>query len=61
MEQSMVHSSLKVSLIDLIYVNKLDDIICQGTLHKIADHDGVIVCFKIECKKTKTKNKTIFD
>ena len=36
-----------VSLIDLIYVNKLDEITCHGTLHKIADHDGVLVCFDI--------------
>ena len=50
-----------VSLIDLIYVNKIDDIVCHGTLHKIADHDGVMVCFDIVCKKQKTKTKTIYD
>ena len=50
-----------ISLIDLIYVNKLDNITCHGTLQKIADHDGVLVSFDIACKKQKTKNKTIYD
>ena len=36
-----------MSLISLIYVNKSDDIICHGTLHKIADHDGVLVSSNI--------------
>ena len=34
-----------MSLIDLIYVNQTDDVICHGTLPKIADHDGVTVSF----------------
>ena len=49
----MVHSSLKVSLIDLIYVNKVDDIVYHGTLHRIDDNDGVLVCFDVMCKKQK--------
>ena len=48
-----------VSLIDLIYVNKIDDIVCHGTLCKIADHDGVLVSFDIVCKKQKTKEEVI--
>ena len=31
-----------VSLISLIYVDKPDDVICHGTSHRIADHDGVL-------------------
>ena len=50
-----------VSLISLIYVNKPDDVICHGTLHKIADHDGVLVSFNTKCVKPKPKTKTIYD
>ena len=39
-----------VSLIDLIYVDKISEVVCHGTLQKMADHDGVIVCFDTECK-----------
>ena len=42
-------------------VNKMDDSVCHGTLHRIADHDGVLVCFDIMCKKQKAKTKTIYD
>ena len=31
---------VSVSLIDLIFINKPDDIICHGTLPQIADHDS---------------------
>ena len=54
----MVHSSLKVSLLDLIYVYKVDDIVYHGTLHRIDDNDGVLVCFDVMCKKQKN---CIFD
>ena len=37
------------------------NIVCHGTLHKIADHDGVLVSFDIVCKKQKTKTKTLYD
>ena len=50
-----------VSLISLIYVNRPDDVVCHGTLHRIADHDGVLVSFNIESKKPKPKTKTIYD
>jgi hypothetical protein len=50
-----------VSLISLIYVNKPDDVICQGTLHRIADHDGVLVSFNTKSVKQKPKTKKIYD
>ena len=50
-----------VSLISLIYVNKPDDVICHGTLHRIADHDGVLVSFNTKSIKPKPKTKTIYD
>ena len=50
-----------VSLISLIYVNKPDDVICHGTLHRIADHDGVLVSFNTKSEKQKPKTKKIYD
>ena len=50
-----------ISLIDLIYVNKPDDVVCHGTLHKIADHDGVLVSFNTKSIKQKPKTKKIYD
>ena len=47
---------VSVSLIDLIFVNKPDDIICDGTLPNIADHEGTMVCFN-----TKRKSQNIYD
>ena len=47
--------------LSLIYVNRPDDVVCHGTLHRIADHDGVLVSFNIESKKPKSKTKTIYD
>ena len=38
-------SENSISLIDLIFVNQPDDVICHGTIPKIADHDGVLVSF----------------
>ena len=32
-----------LSLIFLIYVNQSEDVVCHGTLHKLADHDGVLI------------------
>ena len=48
-----------VSLISLIYVNQSDDVVCHGTLHKIADHDGVLVSFNTKSLKPKPQTKTI--
>ena len=48
-------------MIDLIFVNKPDDIICHGTLPSIADHEGTLVCFNTKSKKPKQKSKIIYD
>ena len=50
-----------ISLIDLIFVNESDDVVCHGTLPRIADHEGVLVSFNIESKKQKPKTKIIYD
>ena len=50
-----------LSLIDLIFVNQPDDVICHGTLPKIADHDGVVVSFNTKNVKPKPKTKLIHD
>ena len=50
-----------VSLVDLIFVNDQDDVVCHGTLPQIADHDGVIVCFDMQTEKITPKTKTIYD
>ena len=50
-----------VSLISLIYVNQPDDIICHGTLQRIADHDGVLVSFNTKSIKPKPKTRMIYD
>ena len=42
-----------MSLIDLIFTNKLDNIISHGTLPKIADHEGVLVSLNTQSKKSK--------
>ena len=46
---------------DLIFVNQQDDIVCHGTLPKIADHDGVLVSFNIKIEKVKPRTKLIYD
>ena len=50
-----------ISLISLIYVNQPDDVICHGTLHRIADHDGVLVSFNTKSPKPKIRTKKIND
>ena len=50
-----------VSLISLIYANQLDDILCHGTLHRIADHDGVLASFNTKSIKPKHKTRTCYD
>ena len=49
-------TAISISLIDLIFVNKPDDIICHGTIPKIADHDGTVVSFNTKSNKPKQKN-----
>ena len=50
-----------MSIVDLIFVNQPDDVLCHGTLPKIADHNGVIVSFNFKIDKVKEKTKTIYD
>ena len=50
-----------VSLIDLIFTNKVDDIVCHGTLPKIADHEGVIVSLNTKSTKIKQNSRIIYD
>ena len=52
---------VSVSLIDLIFTNKSDNIICHGTLPKIADHEGTLVSFNIKSQKIKPNTKIIYD
>ena len=40
-------TSNTISLIDLLYIQN-DNLVSEfGTLHKIADHDGILVCFDV--------------
>ena len=39
----------------------MENIVCQGTLPKISDHDGIIVCFNTKSLKTKTRTRTFYD
>ena len=48
------------SLIDLIFVDSINNIVSHGTLPQIADHDGTLSCFSIEKPKFKGKKKIIF-
>ena len=50
-----------VSLIDLIFTNSSENIMCQGTLPKIADHEGTIVCFNKKSMKSKSQTRIIYD
>ena len=50
-----------ISLISLIYVINPDDVVCHGTLHKIADHDGVLVSFDTKSVRQKPKIIEIYD
>ena len=50
-----------MSLISLIYIDKPDDVVCHGTLHKIADHDGVLVSFNLKSQKQSIKTKKVYD
>ena len=40
-----------LSLIDLFFIVNPENVICHGTLPRIADHDGIIVSFNIKSKK----------
>ena len=49
------------SLLDLFFVDNLNDIDCHGTLPKIADHDGIVASFKLNLQKPKVKTKKVYD
>ena len=49
------------SLIDLIFVENEQLVNEFGTLPKIADHEGTIVCLDIKREQIKTKTRTFFD
>ena len=48
-------------MIDLFFVNKYDDIICHGTIPKIADHEGIVASFNIKSHKVKANSRIIYD
>ena len=50
-----------ISLIDLIFLNKSDDLICHGTLPQIADHEGVLASFNLKSQKIKPNSRIIYD
>ena len=50
-----------VSLIDLIFINNIENVNCHGTLPKIADHDGILVSFNSKIIKPPQKTRTIHD
>ena len=49
------------SLIDLIFVDNLDNMTGHGTIPKVADHDGTFVTFHCNTIKTKLRKKIIYD
>ena len=49
------------SLIDLFLTNNTEDIVCHGTLPRIADHDGILASFKLNLQRVKAKTKTFYD
>ena len=49
------------SLIDLFFIDNIEDIEGHGTLPKIADHDGIVASFKLNLEKPKVKSKMFYD
>ena len=49
------------SLIDLFFTNKPEEIVVQGTLPCIADHEGIICSFNTNEQKATSRTKTIYD
>ena len=49
------------SLIDLIYVSKIDDVMAHGTINGPADHEGVFCSFTTLCSKPKARTIQIYD
>ena len=50
-----------MSLIDLIFTNRSDNIICHGTLPKIADHEGVLVSLNTKSQRNKPNTRIFHD
>ena len=50
-----------ISLIDLFFADNIEDIVCHGTLPRIADHDGILASFKLEMQKPKARTKKVYD
>ena len=50
-----------ISLIDLFFADKTEDIACHGTLPRIADHDGILASYKLNLQKPKVRTKTVYD
>ena len=50
-----------ISLIDLFFADKTEDIVCHGTLPRIADHDGILASYKLNLQKVKARTKTVYD
>ena len=55
------HYGSPISLIDLFFANNTEDIVCHGTLPKIADHEGVLASYKLTLEKPKAKTQKIYD
>ena len=49
------------SLIDLFFTDNVEDVVCHGTLPRIADHDGVLASFELNLQKPKGKTKLLYD
>ena len=48
-------------LIDVIFIQN-NDVVCSfGTLSKIADHKGTVLCLDLKIEKSKPKTKIIYD
>ena len=50
-----------ISLIDLFFADDIHDIVCHGTLPRIADHDGILASYNLNLQKPKAKTKTVYD
>ena len=50
-----------MSLIDLFFTSKPDDVVIQGTLPSIADHEGILCSFNTTEQKALPRTKTIYD
>ena len=49
------------SLIDLIYLDNIDNVTSHGTFPKIADHDGIFVSFHCTKENIPVRSRVIYD